>query len=227
MDNRQSQPVKFDEERFFFSDSTLLDIFSFKFLQGNPRTALKDKFTVVITDEMAAKYFGKTSPLGKTLLYEGQHPLRVTGVVEKFPDNSHIHIDLLSNYETMFATESENARQNLPRNWVHFPRLHLRPAAPRNLAGVGQCPVSEVSADTRRQAVCQRYCVCAGPDAGFPPAFAGAGRSGSSRQHDLHLRFSRHCRHHPADCLHQFCKPLDGPLPQAGERSRYSEGSGQ
>ncbi|WP_138989620.1 ABC transporter permease [Larkinella sp. C7] len=118
MDNRQSQPVKFDEERFFFSDSTLLDIFSFKFLQGDPRTALKDKFTVVITDEMAAKYFGKTSPLGKTLLYEGQHPLRVTGVVEKFPDNSHIHIDLLSNYETMFATESENVRQNLPQNWV-------------------------------------------------------------------------------------------------------------
>ncbi|GAB3963965.1 ABC transporter permease [Spirosoma terrae] len=114
----QSQPVKYDEERFFFADSTLLDIFSFRFKEGNPRTALKDKFTVIITDETAAKYFGNQSPIGKTMLYEGKHPLTVTGVVEKFPDNSHIHIDLLANYETMFATESEYARQNLPQNWI-------------------------------------------------------------------------------------------------------------
>ncbi|GAB3316728.1 ABC transporter permease [Larkinella ripae] len=117
-ENRQSQPVKYDEERFFFADSTLLDIFSFRFLQGDPRTALKDKFTVVITDEIAAKYFGPTSPIGKTLLYEGRHPLRVTGVIEKLPANSHLHIDLLSNYETMYATESEAVRQNLPQNWI-------------------------------------------------------------------------------------------------------------
>ncbi|WP_234736862.1 ABC transporter permease [Tellurirhabdus bombi] len=115
---RHENPLKFDEERFFFGDSTLLDIFSFQFRQGDPRTALKDKFTVVITDEIAAKYFGSENPLGKTLLYEGKHPLRVTGVVDKFPDNSHIHLDLLANYETMFATESETARQNLPQNWV-------------------------------------------------------------------------------------------------------------
>ncbi|MFD1145193.1 ABC transporter permease [Larkinella insperata] len=116
--NPQSQPIKYDEERFFFGDSTLLNIFSFHFLEGDPRTALNDKFTVIITDEIARKYFGKTSPIGKTLLYEGRHPLRVTGVVEEFPDNSHIHIDLLSNYETMYATESEAVRQNLPQNWV-------------------------------------------------------------------------------------------------------------
>ncbi|QIP12881.1 FtsX-like permease family protein [Spirosoma aureum] len=115
---QQTRPVKFDEERFFFGDSTLLDIFSFNFRQGDARTALKDKFTVVITDEIAAKYFGTQNPLGKTLIYEGQHPLRVTGVVDKFPDNSHIHIDLLSNYETMFATESDLVRENLPQNWV-------------------------------------------------------------------------------------------------------------
>lgn len=114
----QDAPAKYDEERFFFADSTLLDMFTFRFLQGDARTALKDKYTVVITDEIATKYFGNQNPMGQTLLYEGKHPLRVTGVVEKFPDNSHIHLDLLSSYETMFATESESARQNLPQNWV-------------------------------------------------------------------------------------------------------------
>ena len=114
----QRQPVKYDEERFFFGDPTLLDIFTFHFRQGNPQTALRDKFTVVITQEIATKYFGQQNPLGQTLLYEGRHPLRVTGVVDAFPDNSHIHIDLLANYETMYATESETVRQNLPQNWV-------------------------------------------------------------------------------------------------------------
>ncbi|MGA0559796.1 ABC transporter permease [Larkinella sp. VNQ87] len=114
----KSQPVKYDEGRFFFADPSLLDIFSFEFLQGDPRTALKDKFTVVITDEIAAKYFGKASPMGKTLIYEGQHPLRVTGVVKELPDNSHVHIDLMANYETMYATESQRVRDNLPSNWI-------------------------------------------------------------------------------------------------------------
>ena len=117
-DQRQGQRVKYDEERFFFGDSTLLNIFTFHFQQGNPHTALNDKFAVVITDKIAAKYFGTQNPLGKTLLYEGKYPLHVTGVVDMFPDNSHIHIDLLANYETMYATETETARQNLPQNWV-------------------------------------------------------------------------------------------------------------
>ncbi|WP_128545998.1 ABC transporter permease [Larkinella soli] len=128
----QGQPVKFDEDRFFFGDPALLDIFSFRFRQGNPATALKDRFTVIITEEMAAKYFGKENPVGKTLLYEGRHPLRVTGVFEAFPDNSHIRIDLLSNYETMFATETETARQNLPQNWIishGYTYVLLRPGA--------------------------------------------------------------------------------------------------
>ncbi|MBD2699241.1 ABC transporter permease [Spirosoma sp. BT702] len=118
--NRQAgdQTIKYDEERFFFGDPSLLNIFTFHFRQGNPATALRDKFTVVITDEIATKYFGQQNPLGKTLLYEGRYPLRVTGVVDAFPDNSHIHIDLLANYDTMFATESETVRQNLPQNWV-------------------------------------------------------------------------------------------------------------
>ncbi|MCE7065639.1 ABC transporter permease [Dyadobacter sp. CY326] len=113
-----SRPVKFDEERFYFGDSTLLDIFSLEFLEGDAKTALTSRYSVIITDKIAAKYFGKTSALGKTLTFEGKHPLKVTGVIRELPDNSHVKIDLLSDYQTMFATESENLRQNLPQNWV-------------------------------------------------------------------------------------------------------------
>lgn len=111
-------PVKFDEDHFFFADSTLTDIFSFEFLEGSPETALRHTYSLVITDRIARKYFGNAQALGKTVIYEGKHPMKITGVVKEFPDNSHIRIDLLSDYKTMFATESELVRRNLPQNWV-------------------------------------------------------------------------------------------------------------
>jgi putative ABC transport system permease protein len=113
-----ARPVKFDEDHFYFADSSLVDIFTFEFLEGDVRTALKNKYSVVITDKIAAKYFGKQDALGRTLIYEGRHRLKVTGVIRELPDNSHIHIDVLSDYQTMFATESEAARTTLPQNWV-------------------------------------------------------------------------------------------------------------
>lgn len=112
------RPVKFDEDHFFFADSTLTDIFSFEFIEGNPQTALKNTYSLVITDRVARKYFGNAPALGRTVIYEGKHPMKITGVVKEFPDNSHIRIDLLSDYQTMFATESELVRRNLPQNWV-------------------------------------------------------------------------------------------------------------
>ena len=114
----QQDISKFDEQRFFFADPALLNIFSFSFLQGNPATALKNTFSVVLSAKTAKKYFGNGPALGKTLLLDGQYPLVVSGVVADFPDNSHIHLDLISNYETMFATSPEAARKNLPHNWI-------------------------------------------------------------------------------------------------------------
>ena len=110
--------LKFEESKFFFADSTILDIFSFKFLEGNPKTALNGRSNVVLTDEMAKKYFGKESALGKTILFAGVHPMKVSGVVEQYPDNSHIKFNFISDYETMFALESPTAKDNLTRNWV-------------------------------------------------------------------------------------------------------------
>jgi putative ABC transport system permease protein len=109
---------KFEESRFFFVDSTLPDIFTFKFLEGNPKTALTNTFSVVLSEKTAFKYFGHSPALGKNILLDGKYPLLVSGVVADFPDNSHIHLDLMTNYETMFATLPQEGRENLPGNWV-------------------------------------------------------------------------------------------------------------
>jgi putative ABC transport system permease protein len=109
---------KYEEENFGFADSTLTSIFTFDFIAGNSLTALHAPFNVIISDEMAKKYFGQEEALGKTLLFDGKHPLKVSGVFRKYPDNSHIHPHFFANYETMFATSAEAARENLPKNWV-------------------------------------------------------------------------------------------------------------
>ncbi|WP_247233061.1 ABC transporter permease [Telluribacter sp. SYSU D00476] len=110
--------AKYDEEQLYFTDPAILDIFSFEFVKGNPREALRDKFSIVLTEKTAHRYFGEGDPMGQTLIYEGKYPMKVSGVVKDFPDNSHIHPELLANYETMYATETERARENLPYNWV-------------------------------------------------------------------------------------------------------------
>jgi putative ABC transport system permease protein len=110
--------VKLQENRFFFVDSTLLDIFSFQFLEGNPRQALQNPFGVLLSASTAHKYFGNTPALGKSLRMDGRYSLLITGVFADFPDNSHIHIDMMANYQTMFATLSPDASEILPRNWI-------------------------------------------------------------------------------------------------------------
>ncbi|QHT71265.1 FtsX-like permease family protein [Rhodocytophaga rosea] len=113
--NGKGQSEKFDET-VTFADSTMLDILSFDFVSGTPRAALDAPFSVIISDEMAVKYFGKEQALGKALLFEGRYPMKITGVFKKYPNHSHIHFNVIANYETMFATEIPEVRENLSQN---------------------------------------------------------------------------------------------------------------
>ena len=85
----------FEEYLGFFTDSIAIKMFDIEFLQGNSRTALRDVNSIIITPSIANKYFGDEDPMGKTLLYQSQLPLKVTGVFKEIPHNSHLKIDFL------------------------------------------------------------------------------------------------------------------------------------
>lgn len=74
---------------------TFFDVFTVEFIQGNPKTALKDLFSIVITEDLAAKYFGDDDPLGKTFRVENILDLKVTGVIRKPRPNSHLQFQYL------------------------------------------------------------------------------------------------------------------------------------
>jgi putative ABC transport system permease protein len=93
-----STEASYYEENFFFADSSAFAVFTFPLVQGNPATALAERYGVVLSEAMANKYFPNQNPLGQTLRYDNKHTLRVTGVMRDLPGNSHHKIDFLSSY---------------------------------------------------------------------------------------------------------------------------------
>ncbi len=98
---------KFNEKKFLFADSTFFDIFSFKLLEGNPKTVLTEPRSVVMTQTGAKKYFGNENPVGKLLKVESDTVLyKVTGLMEDPPENSHFHFDLVGSLVTLRASQN-------------------------------------------------------------------------------------------------------------------------
>lgn len=107
--------LRFNERRFFFVDSTVFEVFTFPFIKGDPKTALHAPYSVVITEAMAKKYFGSLDAVGKTLRFEGQHDLKVTGIIAPVPENSHFKFDFLASFSTI--TGMQNGQKPQGWNW--------------------------------------------------------------------------------------------------------------
>jgi putative ABC transport system permease protein len=80
----------FTEEKIFYADSNFFSFFSFKLIEGDPKTALLEPNSVVLTRSLVTKYFGTEPALGKLLVIGGNNTsYKVTGVSEDCPQNSH------------------------------------------------------------------------------------------------------------------------------------------
>jgi len=80
-------------------DPCFFKIFTFPFLKGNPDTALNDVHSIVISEAIAEKYFGKENPIGKVLTMNNQRELTVTGVIKNVQHNSTLQFDILVPHE--------------------------------------------------------------------------------------------------------------------------------
>jgi putative ABC transport system permease protein len=91
----------FTETGFMAADSSILNIFTFNFIQGNPETALSTPNSIIITPQTASKYFGDKDPIGQTIEFENRYTFVVSAVVEPFPSQSHIRFSMLAHIESM------------------------------------------------------------------------------------------------------------------------------
>ncbi|HCC70161.1 MAG TPA: hypothetical protein DEQ09_03290, partial [Bacteroidales bacterium] len=85
--------MKMFEDNLKGVDSTFFKMFSFAFKYGDPYTALSEPHTIVLSGELAEKYFGDENPLGQYITIEKQFDFMVTGVLEKKPDNTVLNFD--------------------------------------------------------------------------------------------------------------------------------------
>ncbi len=95
--------VSYFESAVYIVDPEFLEIFSFPLVAGDPRSALRDPFSILISRRMAEKYFGHEDPVGKVLTADDAYTYKVTGVLENVPANSHIHFDFLISFSTIYA----------------------------------------------------------------------------------------------------------------------------
>ncbi|HEX3081048.1 MAG TPA: ABC transporter permease, partial [Puia sp.] len=114
-------PIKYKEKLLnesdvYFADENLFEVFTLDVLKGDPRTALKDPFSVMLSEETARKYFGNEDPINKVLRANNQFDVKVTGIYKGFPANSHMHPGMLVSFSTLNDPNVYGA-ENMRTNW--------------------------------------------------------------------------------------------------------------
>jgi len=91
----------FTEDLIFHTDSNFFKFFSFKLLEGDPETALKEPNSMVLTESVARKFFGDDEKLGKIIIFSNDNKsMKVTGVVQDPPANSHFKFNYLVSFSS-------------------------------------------------------------------------------------------------------------------------------
>jgi putative ABC transport system permease protein len=113
----------FKEDKAISADSTFLSHFTYQAVKGNPDTYFDEPLTVVLTESMAQKYFGDDDPMGKTIevLTPYQVSLKVVGVIEDVPYNTHYRFDMMISDLTLAEQGDYNSWNN--NNWYLYLRL--------------------------------------------------------------------------------------------------------
>lgn len=121
--------IEFEDKVFYelggaYVDPYYFEMFTVDFLQGNSAEIFPNRFSVVITESTAKKYFGNEDPIGKDLELENVCPLTVSGVIKDIPKNSHLQFDFAVPF-TLY--EAWGADLNKWESWPAYTYLQLIP----------------------------------------------------------------------------------------------------
>jgi putative ABC transport system permease protein len=116
---------KFYESGFFFTEPSIFAVFDFPLVRGDSTTALNEPNSMVLTEEMAKKYFGDEDPIGKAIEADPYNDgnlmlFRITGIAKNVPRKSHFHFDFLGSY----SSQKEDT-ENFSGFFQHFTYLLL------------------------------------------------------------------------------------------------------
>ena len=213
----------FYETKGYQVDSTFFDLFTYPFVAGNPKTALNDPHSVVLSADVARKLFGEKAALGRLVRIGGElggEDYKVTGVYRDSNAESHLDarffLPLSAGEIGQFLREG---RVDFANNNMFFTYLRLQPGR-----GTEAPSASAQRVETKLPAFIEKYAradlkavgfdqqlfLVPVPDLHLYPAFQAVVTPTNSI---LYLYISGvDCPVYAAHCLHQFHEPLHGPL---------------
>lgn len=100
--------TRYNEKDVAFADDHFTGVFDYQWLKGNPKTALEQPNTVVLTESFARKYFGDKEAMGQVIKVNNDFDYKVTGVIKDVPPNTHLPFNFLMSYETVRAQFLKN-----------------------------------------------------------------------------------------------------------------------
>jgi putative ABC transport system permease protein len=104
-DEHTGQVKKFNDDDVYFAEPQMFKIFDFEWLGGDKQGALTEPNTVILSQRVAEKYFGKwQDAIGKTVRCDNKIDLKVTGVLQNHPANTDLPIDIAVSYSTIKNT---------------------------------------------------------------------------------------------------------------------------
>lgn len=107
---------RFNERDVYFADENLFNVFDVTVTQGNKDKALVEPYSVMLSEEVAKKYFGSDDPLNKVVRLDNQLDAKVTGVFKALPSNAHFHPQIMISFNTLRDTAVYGEEQ-LRTNW--------------------------------------------------------------------------------------------------------------
>jgi putative ABC transport system permease protein len=106
----------FTEKEGYFVENNFFNIFDVSITEGDRRNALTDPYSMLITREMAHKYFGDADPINKMVRLDNRLSFKITGIFEPLPDNSHFHPQYMLSFATL-RDSTIYGEKNLEHNW--------------------------------------------------------------------------------------------------------------
>ncbi len=138
--NDEKTPVANQQNQFYergvlFTEANVFRVFDFPLSKGDPQTALQEPYSIVLTEEMARKYFGDRDPMGQTLSV-GEAECKITGVLKETDQNTHLQFNFLASsmrrrdwvdhsYYTYLLLQDTHAADELETELPNFIERHL------------------------------------------------------------------------------------------------------
>ncbi|MCG6913970.1 ABC transporter permease [bacterium BMS3Abin03] len=119
--------MKYGEKVFYENEARCVDpaflkMFTYLLIKGDIESVLSQPSSLIITEDVAKKYFGNSDPVGKTITLNDKYPFTVTGVIENIPHNTNLKFDILISFDFMktIGLYSDSWDANEIRTWVQL-----------------------------------------------------------------------------------------------------------